>query len=80
MRAPTLDAMRISPTSTVASLAVAHGEHFIAPGAPVFRSRGRQALDGMRDLGLGVLLVWSLPLAWGVAGALGDVVAGWLTR
>ena len=74
MRPPTLDPMTISPTSTVDSLMVVHGEHFIAPGAPVFRSRWRRAFDIASDIGVAVLLVWSLPLAWGIVAALGRAV------
>ena len=69
--------MSISPT--VDSLVVVHGERFIAPGAPVFRSRARRAFDIAGDIGLAVLLVWSVPLAWGIAVALGRGVI-WLTR
>lgn len=51
-----------------------------APGAPVFRSRGRRALDIASDLVLAVLLVWALPLAWAIATAVVRAAVGWLSR
>jgi hypothetical protein len=51
-----------------------------APGAPVSRSRSRQAVDIASDLVLAVLLVWALPLAWAIATAALRVAVGWLTR
>lgn len=54
----------------MATFANAATGYFIAPGAPVFQSRGRRALGMLGDLGAAVLLVWTLPLAFAIVVAM----------
>jgi len=52
----------------------------LAVDARVLRSPIRQALDMAKDLSLAVILVWSLPLAFGIAVASVRTAVQFLTR
>ena len=56
------------------------GGTVIAPGAPVFRSRGRRAADIARDVVFAVLLIWALPLAVAIAMIVVQFAVAGLTR